>query len=184
MGTGGRPRSIRDRNCLGDSFRRTPAASVSALRDLCDTIRPPSSAVRCPPSVFSVSSCSNPSVCSVGQRSVLCLLSSDFCALCAFSRRILRPPLSAFQFSAFQFFVLSPQSSVLRRPSPAPSVSALRGLCDTIRLRLHFTPFARCSQSFGADPVVRSQRLRDACVDGRLLARFAPAKEFERCPLH
>ena len=35
-GTGGRPRSIRDRDPLGDSFGSSPASSVSALRDLGD----------------------------------------------------------------------------------------------------------------------------------------------------
>jgi hypothetical protein len=51
MGTGAIPRSIRDRNRLGDSFGSSPSSSGSELRGLCDTIRPPSSALRRPTSV-------------------------------------------------------------------------------------------------------------------------------------
>ena len=170
----------------------SPAASVSALRGLCDKIRlrfcaflRPSSALRSLRSllfkffrVFRVFRGPHPSV-------------SFFLCVGA--------PWPRWQKSdsvlrSLSPFPPSPVSCFLRVRAPCPpSVRLLLPLCPPsgasvtkirLRLRLSFTPFARCPQSFGADPVVRSPRLRDAFVDGRLLARFAPAKEFERCPPH
>jgi hypothetical protein len=101
------------------------------------------------------------------QRSVVSVTKSDsdFRAFCAssrptfqtFSPRITRiarikkqPPFSLFPPVKSVLCTLSsvvcPPSSVLRRPSPASSVSELRGLCDTIRLRFcAFCAFLRPS---------------------------------------
>jgi hypothetical protein len=43
---------------------------------------------------------------------------------------VLCSPLSVFQFSAYQFFVLSPRPPSSVRPSPASAASARRDLCD------------------------------------------------------
>jgi len=122
--------------------RPSPASSVSALRDLCDKNPTPPSAVRCPSSVFSVSSCSNPSVCSVcsvGQRSVLRPPILAPCAPFRGESSVPRPPFLA------PCAPLRGQPSVLRLLLPLcpPSVTSV----TKIRLR-----FLRLVRLFAANP--------------------------------